>query len=142
MEQAAAHDQVLGRLLDVQDAAARGHPLGVAVGDQAAAAVGVLVPERAVDHVGDGLEPAVRVPGGAARLAWGVVDLAHLVHVDERVKGPQVNAREGAADRESLALEARRRGRDREHRPLLGRRLVRLGDPGQKQDVLARSLLA
>ena len=40
------HDQLLGRRLDVQDAAARGHPLGVAVGDQAAAAVGVLVPER------------------------------------------------------------------------------------------------
>jgi hypothetical protein len=47
----------------------RGHPLGVAVGDEAAAAVGVLVPEDAVDHVGDGLEAAVRVPGGALGLA-------------------------------------------------------------------------
>ena len=62
------------------------HPLGVAVGDQAAAAVGVLVLERAVDHVGDGLEAAVRVPRRALRLARRVLHLAHLVHVDERVE--------------------------------------------------------
>jgi hypothetical protein len=37
--------------------------LGVAVGDQPAAAVGVLVPEDPVDHVGDGLEPAVGCQG-------------------------------------------------------------------------------
>jgi hypothetical protein len=41
----------------------RGHPLGVAVGDQPAAAVGVLVPEDAVDHVGDGLEAPVGCQG-------------------------------------------------------------------------------
>ena len=40
----------------------------------------------AVEHVGDGLEPAVRVPGRALRLAGRVLDLAHLVHVDERVE--------------------------------------------------------
>jgi hypothetical protein len=45
------------------------------------------------------------VPG----LARGVVDLAHLVHVHERVEGAQV---EGAADREALALEPARRRLD------------------------------
>jgi hypothetical protein len=35
-----------------------GHPLGVAVGDEPSAAVGVLVPEDPVDHVGGGLDPA------------------------------------------------------------------------------------
>src|SRR5215475_11677277 len=105
MEQTAAHDQVLGRLLNVQDAATSGHPLGVAVGDQAAAAIGVLVAERAVDHVRHSLEPAVRVPGGAARLARGVVDLAHLVHVNERVEGSKVNTGKGTANPESLALD-------------------------------------
>ena len=45
------------------------HPLGVAVGDEAAAAVGVLVLEDAVDHVGDGLEAAVGVPGRPLGLA-------------------------------------------------------------------------
>ena len=105
VEQPAADHQLLGRLLDVQDAAAGGHPLGVAVGDQAAAAVGVLVPERPVDDVGHGLEPAVRVPGRALRLTGRVVHLAHLVHVNERVQRPQVDAGECAADRETLALE-------------------------------------
>ena len=65
----------------------------------------------AVDDVRDGLEPAVRVPRRALRLARRVLDLAHLVHVDERVEVGQVDAGERAADREPLALEAARRGR-------------------------------
>ena len=103
----------LGRRLDVEDPAAGGHPLGGAVGDDAAAAVGVLVLEGAVDHVGDGLEAAVGVPVGAPGLDGRVVDLAHLVHVDERVEVGQVDAGEGPPHREALALEAGRRGRDR-----------------------------
>ena len=86
VEQAAAGDQLLRRGLDVQDPAAGGHPLGVAVGDRAAATEGVLVVEDAVDDVGDGLEAAVRVPRRALGLTRRVVDLAHLVHVDERVE--------------------------------------------------------
>lgn len=35
-------------------------------GDDAAFAVAVLVQEAAVDHVGDGLETAMRMPVGAA----------------------------------------------------------------------------
>jgi hypothetical protein len=91
VEQAAAHHQFLRRRLDVQDPAACGHPLRVAVGDQAAATVGVLVAERAVDDVGDGLEPAVRVPRRALRLTRPVVDLTHLVHVHERVEPREVH---------------------------------------------------
>ena len=78
--------QVLRRRLDVEDPAAGGHPLGVPVGDQAAPADRVLVLEGAVDHVGDRLEPAVRVPRRALGLARRVLHLAHLVHVDERVE--------------------------------------------------------
>ena len=133
VEEAAAHHQLLGRLLDVQDAAAGRHPLGVAVGDEAAAAVGVLVPEHPVDDVRDGLEAAVRVPRGALGLARRVLDLAHLVHVHERVEVAQADARERAPDREPLALEARRRGGDPRDRPVaLGRGL---GDPGQDQQI-------
>ena len=64
--------------------------------------------EDAVEHVGHGLEAAVRVPGRALRLARRVLDLAHLVEVDERVEVLEVGARERAADGETLALEARR----------------------------------
>jgi hypothetical protein len=70
--------------------------------------------EGAVDDVGDRLEAAVRVPRRALRLARAVLDLAHLVHVDERVEVAQVDPGEGAADGEALALEA---GRGRGHRP-------------------------
>ncbi len=112
MEEPALLDQPLRRRLDVEEAAAGGHPLGVAVGDRAATAVGVLVVEDAVDDVGDGLEAAVRVPRGALGLARRVVHLAHLVHHDERVEVRQVDAGERAADREALPLEALRRGGD------------------------------
>ena len=136
VEQPARHHQVLGRRLDVQDARARRHPLRVAVGDDAAAAVRVLVLEDAVDDVRDGLEPPVRMPGRALRLARRVVDLAHLVHVHERVDVVEAHAAaEGPADGEALALEASRRGRDRLDGPLRDHRGVRLGDPGQGQDV-------
>ncbi|SKX89736.1 Uncharacterised protein [Mycobacteroides abscessus subsp. abscessus] len=46
----------------------------------------------------------MRVPVGALRFAWFVVDLAHLIHVDERVEDCGWNAREGPDHGESLAL--------------------------------------
>ena len=95
----------------------------------------VLVHEDAVDDVGDGLEAAVRVPGGALGLARRVLDLTHLVHVDERVERRQVDPGEGAAHGEALALEAARRGRHRAHRPRHGIR-QRLGHARQGQDVV------
>ena len=103
---AATLDELGGRRLDVQDARARGHPLRGAIGDQAAAAVGVLVGEAAVDHVGDGLEAAVRMPVGTPRLTGLVFHLAHLVHVHERVEVGGAHAGEGAHDGEALALVA------------------------------------
>ena len=124
VEQAALGDEPLRRGLDVQQAAAGGHPLGVAVGDGAAAAVAVLVVEDAVDHVGDGLEAAVRVPRRALGLAGRVLDLTHLVHVDERVEAGRVDAGERAADGEALPLVALRRGGDADRRAVLG---VRVG---------------
>ena len=82
--------------LDVQQARTGGHPLGVTVGDQPTATVGVGVLEGPVHDVGDGLESAVGMPGRAFRLTGGVLDLTHLIHVDERVgqfQGTPANAR-------------------------------------------------
>ena len=87
--------------------------------------------EDAVDHVGDGLEAAVRVPRRALRLARRVLDLAHLVEVDERVEVAEVDAGERAADREALALEARGARRDAADRALAGDGRVGLGIRGR-----------
>ena len=127
---------MLGRRLDVQDAGSGRHPLGVAVGDQATAAVRVGVLELAVDHVRDRLEPAVRVPRGALRLARGVIHLAHLVHVDERVERAHVDAGEGAADREALTLVALGGRRHRDDRTGLGDDRVGSRHAGQRQNVV------
>ena len=105
VELAPGHDELLRRRLDVQNAPPRGHPLRRSVPNEATTAMGVLVLERAVDHVRDGLEPAMGVPGRALGLPRRVVDLPHLVHVHERVEILQVYAGEGAADGETLALE-------------------------------------
>ena len=112
VEEAAADDQVLGRLLDVEDACAGRHPLRVAVGDASATAVRVGVLEDAVDHVGDGLEAAVRMPGRALGLTGGVLHLTHLVEMDEGVQVAQVHAGERASDGEPLALEGAGGARD------------------------------
>ena len=134
VEAPAADDELLGRCLDVQDARAGGHPLRAAVEDPAATAVGVLVLDDPVDHVGDGLEAAVRMPGGAERLTRAVVDRSHLIHVDERIETRRVHAGEGAPDREPLALEARGRRGDRHH--VAGVAVgIRASDPGQAQGV-------
>ena len=97
-------------------------------------AVGVLVDERAVHQVGEGLEAAVRVPVGPARLADPVLDLAHLVHVDERVEVGLVHAGEGPAHREALTLEAAWGGGDGPNRAGAPVRVGRV-DPGQGHGV-------
>ena len=135
VEQPTGQHERLGRHLDVQQARARGHPLGVTVGDRATATVAVPVLEGAVDDVGDGLEAAVRVPGSALGLARGVLDLTHLVHVDERVERRQVDPGEGSPHGEPFALEAARRCRDRAHGARHGIRHG-LRHAGQREDVL------
>jgi hypothetical protein len=85
--------------------------------DDTATTVGVLMNELTVDQVRDGLEAAMRVPAGAARFSGGVVHLAHVIHHDERIQVPVGNARERAANRESLALEAGWPCRDAEDGP-------------------------
>ncbi len=111
MEEAAADDQGLRWLLDVQDAGAGGHPLRVTVGDHSPATVRVAVLERAVDDVRDRLKAPVRVPGRSLGLARRVLDFAHLIEVDERVELAEIHAGERSAHREPVTLEPARRGR-------------------------------
>jgi hypothetical protein len=113
-----------------------GHPLGGAVGDGAAAAVGVLVQEGAVDDVGDGLEAAVGVPRRALGLVRRVLDLAHLVHVDEGVEVGERDAGEGPVDREPLALVALGGGGDAAHRAIDRHGGIGFGHAGQGEDVV------
>ena len=94
-----------------------------------------LVLERAVDHVGHGLESAVGMPRRALRLARRVLDLAHLVEMDERVEVGEVDAGERPPDREALALETVRGDRDAADRPLAGDVGIRLGDARKHGDV-------
>ena len=99
----------------MQDARAGGHPLRGAVLNDAPTADGVLVQEGALHHVGHCLETAVRMPRGALGLARAVVDLTHLVHVDEGVQVDLIHAGERTADGETLTLETARGGGDRLH---------------------------
>jgi len=77
----------------------------------------------------------VRVPRRALRLTGCVLDLPHLVEVDERVEQPLLHAGEGAAYGEALTLEPMRRGRDRDD-GTLGGSGSRRRDTGQGQEVV------
>ena len=140
MKKPSGDDQLLRWGLNVENAPPRGHPLGGAVGDDAATPVGVLVRERAVDHVGDGLETAVGMPGRAFRLARGVVDLTHLVHVHEGVEGRERHAGKGATNRKSLPFVTARSGGHRGHgpRPTGGVRSRQSGQSGPVRNVDGR----
>jgi hypothetical protein len=119
-----------------EDPGAGGHPLGVAVGDDPSPAVRVLVLEHAIDHVGDGLEPAVGMPWGALRLAGGVLDFAHLVEVDERVEVGEIDAGERPPDREPLPFQPARSHGDAADGSLARCHRIRQRDPGQDGDVV------
>jgi len=136
VEESAARDQRLGRPLDVEDPGAGRHPLRRTVGNQAPAAGRVLVLKGSVDHVGDGLESAMRVPGGTLRFPGAVFHLAHLVHVNEGVEVALVEPVKGPPHREALAFDTLRRRRDGEHRALDGAGRVRDRDSRQRQDVV------
>ena len=134
---AAAAVHLLGRQLVVQDAATGGHPLGVALADHAAAAVGVVVGDLAVEDVAHRLEAAVRVPRRALGLA-GAVDLrAEVVEQQERVGlGHRQLAWERTADAEPSALGCAVRRDDFGDRPRRGGGGIGPGDAGQDQRVV------
>ena len=101
----------------MQDAPPGRHPLSGAIGNEPATPVGVLVGEGPVDHVSHGLKASVGMPRCPLRLAGGVVDFTHLVHVDERVKLLEGPTGKGVSNREPFPLEAARRTRYRRHAP-------------------------
>ncbi len=76
---------VLLRHFRMHQAAASGHPLHAAGRQQAFVAVVVAMAHAAVEHVGDGLEAAVRVLREAGEIVLGAVG-AELVQQQERVE--------------------------------------------------------
>ena len=92
------------RHLLVQDAAAGGHPLHVAGAERAAVAEAVAVLDRAGQHVGDGLDAAVRMPGKAGEVVVGTV-VAEIVEQQERVELAGVAEAEGAPQLDAGALD-------------------------------------
>jgi hypothetical protein len=118
LEQATPAAELLGGELLVLDAAAGGHPLGLALGDDAAAASRVAVGKLAVEHVGDRLEPAVRMPLRAPGLAGAVEGGAGVIEEQERVgRRHRQRARESGTERGNpgvrLAVALRGHGADR-----------------------------
>ena len=68
----------------MDDAAAGGHPLHIAWGDYARVAEAVAVLDRAAQHIGDGLHPAVRMPGEPLHILVGIIG-TEIVEEQERI---------------------------------------------------------
>ena len=92
------------RHLLVEDAAAGGHPLHVAGAERAAVAQAVAVLDRAGQHVGDGLDAAVRVPGEAGEVVLRAL-VAEIVEQQERIELGGVAEAEGAAQLDAGAFD-------------------------------------
>ncbi len=93
----------LGHFL-MNDAAARGHPLHVAGGDGAVVAHAVAVLDGSGEHVGDGLDAAMRMPGKSGEIVLGDV-IAKIVEQEERIEVVGVAEAEGAAQMHAGAFE-------------------------------------
>jgi hypothetical protein len=112
MEQPALGDEFRRRLLDVLDTGGGRHPLRRPIRDEPATPGGVLMLERAVDDVRDGLEPPVRMPGRTFRLTGRVLHRSHVVEQQEGVGQLDVRSREGTPYLEALPLEVTLRSDD------------------------------
>jgi hypothetical protein len=95
----------------VDDAARRLHPLHAAGLEVAAVAHAVAVLHVAVEHVGDGLEAAVRMLGKAGNVFVRVF-AAEVVEHEERVEVLQRRRADAAVD-ERLRLRSPRRARNK-----------------------------
>ena len=99
----AARGIALGHLL-MDDAAAGGHPLDVAGGDGAVVAHAVAMFDGSGEHVGDGLDAAVRMPGEAGQIVGGHV-VAEIVEQQERIEIGGVAETERAAQMHAGAFQ-------------------------------------
>jgi len=72
------------RHLLMHDAAARSHPLHVAGAERAAIAKTVAVLDRAREHIGDGLDAAMRMPGETGEIIGRPI-VAEIIEQQERI---------------------------------------------------------
>ena len=91
----------------MQDAAARGHPLHVARAQRAAIAEAVAMLDGAGEHIGDGLDAAMRMPRKAGAVILRPV-VAEIVEQQERVEVAGVAEPERAAQLDAGAFHGGR----------------------------------
>ena len=60
--------------------------------------------ENTVHDVCDSLEPAMWMPIGSTRFIGRVIDLAHLIHMNERIKNLSAHTRKSSTHWETFAL--------------------------------------
>jgi hypothetical protein len=106
----AVHPAVLvtvGHLL-VDDAAPRRHPLDVSGSEGALVPQAVGVVDRPRQHVGDRLDPAVRVPGEAGQIVLRTL-VAEVVEEQKRVVLPGVTETERTLESNAGSFKCRLR---------------------------------
>src|SRR5262250_1576398 len=87
-------------------AAARGHPLHVAGAERASIAEAVAMLDRAGEHIGDGLDAAMRMPGETGEIVLRPV-IAEIIKQQERIGLLGVAKAESAAQFHSGAFDRR-----------------------------------
>ena len=100
----------------VQDAAAGRHPLHVARSEIAAIAQAVAVLDIAGEHIGDGLDAAMRMPGKSGAILVRPV-VAEIVQQEERIELGGVAEAESAAQVHAGSFDRGFRGDDAFDRP-------------------------
>ena len=100
----------------MQDAAARRHPLDVTGGQCALISQAIAVRDRASEHVGDGLNAAVRMPGEPGEVVARMV-VAEIVEKQKGIELGRVAKAEAAAQLYPRSLHRQGGFDDTFHRP-------------------------
>ena len=96
--------RVAVRHLLMHDAASGGHPLDVARAEVAAIAEAVAMLHLAREHIGDGLDAAVRMPGEAGQIVVRVL-VPEIVEEQERIELGRVAESERAPQLDARAFD-------------------------------------
>jgi hypothetical protein len=103
----------LGHLL-MQDAAARGHPLDIARGHLACVPEAVAVLDRASQHIRDGLDAAMRMPGKTFQVICRII-VAKVIQQQKWIKILGLAEAEGALQFDPGAFDGGLRLNDLSH---------------------------
>ena len=93
----------------MQNSGARGHPLGIAIGNRAAATVIIFMIKDAINYVCNCFKAAMWMPWRSLWFTRCIFHFTHLIEVDEWIKQCDINTSKCSTNWETFTFKTLRR---------------------------------